>query len=208
MRSAFWAAAALVMSIETAGAAVIVFSDDFNTETRALNGSLTQWTVTSGAVDVLGPGLFDFYPGNGNYVDLDGSTNRAGRIKTASLGLNKATTYELTFDLGVNGTNREVLVVGLGKQTFRIRIPAGGIGPSMMQVTRTFTAIGPRTSLFFKAKGRDNQGPVIDNVQLADVSDPATAVRLPATAVPLPATAPLALVALGALGLLARRRRS
>ena len=51
----------------------VIFSDNFNAEnggTGVLNyNSFNNWTVTDGTVDLIGNGFFDFYPGNGLYVD-------------------------------------------------------------------------------------------------------------------------------------------
>jgi hypothetical protein len=78
LRIALAAVAAYVFS--TSSFAATVFSDDFNTDSLALNQTsfLGGWTVSSGTVDLIGTGFFDFYPGNGHYVDLDGSTANAG----------------------------------------------------------------------------------------------------------------------------------
>ena len=102
--SAVGLAAALVLfSIPTAEAE-IVFTENFNSENLGLNyNSFSQFNVTNGTVDLIGNGFFDFYPSQGRYVDLDGSTNNAGLLAT-----NKsfaAGTYTLDFLLG--GSTRE-----------------------------------------------------------------------------------------------------
>src|SRR5579862_1829881 len=70
------AAFALCVGAPAAHAQVYLLNDNFNTE----NGGVGQlnytgfdnWNV-SGAVDLIGNGFFDFYPGNGLYVDMNGS---------------------------------------------------------------------------------------------------------------------------------------
>jgi hypothetical protein len=87
------------------GSAAVLFSDDFNSEpqslgTTPLSPAFANWTVTTGSVDVIGSiptPNFDFYPGNGNYVDLDGSNNQLGTL--ASKATFGAGTYTLSFDL-------------------------------------------------------------------------------------------------------------
>ncbi len=39
-----------------------------------------NWDVLDGFVDLIGNGFFDLLPGNGLYVDLDGSTGDAGKL--------------------------------------------------------------------------------------------------------------------------------
>ena len=58
--------------------AAVVLSDNFNADAQMLNwagdSSFTSLSTGGGSTDLIGTGFFDFYPGNGNYVDLDGST--------------------------------------------------------------------------------------------------------------------------------------
>ena len=98
------AAAAAITCAQTAQADVI-FSDNFNSYAYQLNWvPPANWTVTSGSVDLIGETTpFDFYPGNGRYVDLDGSTGAAGTLRTI---MNFAPgTYAVSFDLGGNARN-------------------------------------------------------------------------------------------------------
>jgi hypothetical protein len=87
-----------------------IFSDDFTGETRGLNHgsflnpSFLQWTVADGTVDMIGyaPAFFNFsppLPSDQRYVDLDGSTNDAGVMRSSVFALLAGTTYDLTFDL-------------------------------------------------------------------------------------------------------------
>ena len=62
--------------------AAVIFSDNFDGENGgvgALNYTgFANFSVSNGLVDLIGNGFFDFLPGNGLYVDLDGSTSDAG----------------------------------------------------------------------------------------------------------------------------------
>src|SRR5512134_1207510 len=81
--------------------AVPLFSDNFDSETLALNyNAFANWTVSDGTVDLIGnPAFFDLLPGNGRYVDLDGSTSNAGVMTSSALSLTGGVTYDLTFSL-------------------------------------------------------------------------------------------------------------
>jgi hypothetical protein len=83
-----------------------VFSDNFDTYAYQLNWTPpANWIASGpGTVDLIGETTtstgFDFYPGNGGYVDLDGSNWIAGTLETIqSFGPG---TYTLTFDLSGN----------------------------------------------------------------------------------------------------------
>src|SRR5229473_5571328 len=110
MFKASFGAAAVLASVslaQNANAHAIVFEDNFNTEAHGLNHTtFTNWTVTAGSVDVLGPHFFDLFPGNGNYVDLDGTTHGgppAGQLTSkSSFGTGN---YILSFMLGGNSRN-------------------------------------------------------------------------------------------------------
>lgn len=170
----------------------LLFEDTFNAETRALNSSLSNWTVSNGSIDVIGTGYFDFYPGNGNYLDLDGSTRNAGRITTVtSFALNPGVTYLLSFDLGGSkrgDSNSVNVALGNFSETFTLASSAG-----WQNVTRSISVLGDMSSrLSFDHAGGDNMGLILDNVSV--------------TAVPEPETYALMLAGLGLMGFMVRRR--
>jgi Protein of unknown function (DUF642) len=174
-----------------------LYSDNFNASAQSLNSTPTGWAVSNGTVDTIGTGFFDFYPGNGNYIDMDGSTGDAGRIDTlATFNLIAGQTYSIKFDLGKNNTGAETLQVGLGSSLLQTIVLAAGAVPSLLQQVVTFVALANETgaTLHFEALGNDNQGPVIDNVSLSSAS------------VPVPAALPLMGAGLGLMGFLRRRK--
>ena len=146
-----------------------IFSDNFNGENggsgTTVYSGFAQWTVTDGSVDLIGEGFFDFYPGNGLYVDLDGSTREAGVMSTAPLSLSRGP-HTLRFDLG--GSQRSddnVVTVQLGNEyleditvladqsltTWRRSIWVGTTGMYVLSVSNA---------------GGDDVGAVLDNVTL------------------------------------------
>ena len=171
--------------------ATVLFTDNFNAEnggTGVLNYyGLSQWNVTSGSVDLIGnshgSNFYDFYPGNGLYLDMDGSTYHAGTIQTKTSFNFLPGTYTLTFDLGGNHlgapTDSMLLTVGLGSLFSKNYSLASGAPYAL--VTETFTVNTAATgSLIFNHAGVDNMGMILDNVTLsyAPVPEPGTMMLL------------------------------
>lgn len=75
------------------GQAQVIFSDNFDANTPVFNTVPIGWTnANAGRVDIIGVcsgfgPLIDVFPGNGCYIDLDGSTGAAGKLKKVSLSL-------------------------------------------------------------------------------------------------------------------------
>lgn len=173
-------------------AATIIFSDIFDGEVRELNASLDNWTVSNGTIDVIGTGFFEL-AGPGTYLDLDGSTNDAGRITTlSSFSYVAGLQYELAFLFGKNGTGAETLSFGFGDWSGSLSLAAGAL-PGFSSAVFSFTPLTSGTSgLFFENSGGDNQGALLDNVKLS--------------VVPLPASGLLLIGGLAALAALRRRK--
>ena len=156
--------------------ATIIFSDNFNAENGGggvLNyNSFANWSVSGGTVDLIGsPGFFDFFPGNGSYVDLDGTSFQAGTFTSIGIPVTPGT-YILSFLLA--GSQRgdvntvEVNVSGgLASSTYTL---ASNI-PLTLE-TMSFTVLAPTTINFsFNNEGSSNNiGLILDNVNLDRVS--------------------------------------
>ncbi|MDE2379551.1 PEP-CTERM sorting domain-containing protein [Bradyrhizobium sp.] len=188
-------AAGMAMHSSTASAA-IVFSDDFNGYSGQLNWiPPTNWSITSGSVDLIGETpsgtSFDFYPGNGGYVDLNGTTGSPGTLQT--LASFAAGTYTLSFALGGNarGDGPKTTVVTLG--TFSQPITLAASDPLAIH-SFTFTTSGGNLSFADLLGGNGNIGNILDNVAVA--------------AVPESSSWAMVLLGFASVGLLVYRRRA
>jgi len=181
----------------TSAHAATVFFDNFDADSAALNATtfVNGWTVSSGTVDIIGQtGGWDLIPGNGYYIDLDGSTGQAG-VFANSVAVSAGQTYTLSFSLAGNkrpGYGDDSVTVNFGSSSQVIgRASADGF----QTFSLSYTALADGNAAFsFHNAGGDNVGALLDNVVV--------------TSVPEPATYAMLLGGLGLLGAVARRRRN
>ena len=193
-------ALAAVVGLGTSSArAAIIFSDNFNTENggvEALNYTgFANWDVLGGGtVDLIGNGgTFDFLPGNGLYVDLDGSTFNAGQFKSKAAVSFPAGNFVLEFDLaGSQRGTTETVTVTFGAYAEVFVVPTA---QGFTTITRNVT-LNAGDMLSFQNAGGDNIGALLDNVRVSDA---------PVNPVPEPTS--LSLLALGMAGYAARAWR-
>ena len=197
MRSG-WAVAVvavLATTIFSEANAAPVFIDNFNSYSPSLNWiPLANWAVTSGSVDLIGANSgFDFFPGNGGYVDLDGSSGSPGALQTVA-GF-AAGNYTLTFDLGGNARNdgNKTTVITLG--SFTTSITLASADPYQLY-TLNFLTTGGQLSFADLVGGNNNIGNILDNVSLSTA------------AVPESSTWAMMVLGLFSVGFLAYRRKS
>jgi hypothetical protein len=160
--------------------ASVIFQDNFNLEhggTGILSyNNFTNWVVTDGTVDLIGNGFYDLFPGNGLYVDLDGSTKNAGVMTTRNTIALAPGSYVLSFYLGGNhrtNTPDSVIVqsnIGSYSETFVI-----ARNDPLTKFTRIFNITSStNANLSFENLGGDNMGAILDNVELSAVPEPMT----------------------------------
>ena len=153
-------------------------SGSFCTYNSGDSTSISNWSVTSGSVDLI-TGYWQAPPGGGDSVDLDG--NSPGGIQT-SFATTAGGEYTLSFELSGNpdGGNPvktvEVDVAGV-IQTFTFDTSAMGSSKSNMKwvlESLTFVATGATTTLTFKSlDGSGPYGAVVANVDV-EVPEPGT----------------------------------
>jgi hypothetical protein len=197
----FFAAATLAagLAVAPAASAAVVLVDNFDGEVADdLNwdGDATFFVSSDpGSVDLIGAGgAFDLYPGNGRYLDLDGSTGSgndpAGEITSfASFG---AGNYTLSFRLGGNARGAPAQTTRVTLGDFSVDILLASSDPLALYAF-TFNTTGGQ--LIFTELGPSNQqGNILDDISLAN-------------AVPEPATWAMMILGFGAAGSMIRRRR-
>jgi hypothetical protein len=163
-------------------AATQVFSDDFNNYMPdQFNWSppvSSGWSVTDGTVDLNGAvGNYDFLPGNGSYVDLDGSSFVSGLFSN-HVNLVGGTTYLLSFDLAGShrGTLADTVHVGFGSATASYMLDSMD---AFSTYTLSFTPATNGTYGFsYLDVSGDNRGLFLDNVSVTAVPEPGTSTML------------------------------
>jgi hypothetical protein len=166
----------LMMGTQMAFAAL---HDDFNLENGGVGvlnyNNFANWTVSNGTVDLIGNGFFDFYPGNGLYVDLDGSTNQPGLFSSKTTFA--PGTYVVSFNLGDSYYNNpdynyppNTVTIQMGMGDFNVDITRNSSNNlDLFTYNVTTSQAGPLT---FQNDGNDNVGAILDNVTVSAVPEP------------------------------------
>lgn len=173
------------LGVSSLASASSIFSDNFNGEnggSPTLNYyGFANWTVPVGSVDLIGNGYFDFLPGNGLYVDLDGSTGQAGTMVSSPISLS-AGSYDFKFDLAGDQRNAPPEPVtaavdgGIVSQVYLLPSAQG-----FTTFNLPFTLSTPQVvTLSFAETGNSNMGMLLDNVDLSSITSTAGAPLPPA----------------------------
>jgi hypothetical protein len=165
--------------------AQVIFFDNFDANNPGINVVPSGWTIANaGTVDLIGvcngrPPFFDNFPGNGCYVDLDGSTSTPGLLKK-SFTLTSGIPYLLQFDLASNQNNVVDVVFGTATGQYSL-VGAQPIPFATRSLSFTPTSTGVY-DISFLNQGGDGNGVNLDNVRLSTTAVPA----------PLPLLGPIA----------------
>ncbi|HYW13750.1 MAG TPA: hypothetical protein VE871_17440 [Longimicrobium sp.] len=162
-----------------AGEAAVLLEDGFDGENRErprlMFDRFTHWRVEGGTVDLVGAGSdWDFHPGNGLYVDLDGDRPDGIRFEPGILVSREAFAlapgvYELRFRLGGSrrGDENTVEVALGGVHRERITLPSEA---PLRPYVRTLRVREPAEArLSFDNAGADGFGLLLDDVRLRRV---------------------------------------
>ena len=163
-----WVATLVVGAALVTGAAeaAVVFEDQFDGEVAGttLNyNSFVKWDVLNGAVDLIAQGGFSLscLGGAGKCVDLDGSSNNAGDLRSKLVigpGI-----YEFEFWISGNqrGGANDTLTVTFGDMNENFIMAAAD---PYAQIIRVVTVGGAGDRILFSHAGNDNVGVMLDGV--------------------------------------------
>ncbi len=160
----------------------ILLKDDFDGENGGIGEfnytRFTNWDVPDGAVDLVGDRVlafdgtvlidFDFWSGNGRYVDLDGTTDKAGTLSSKTAFVLKPGQYVLSFRLaGSNRGDTNTITVSLGSLYTEQFTKTSEQG--FEKISRTISVASETTAkLTFThdSTAQDQYGLLLDNVLL------------------------------------------
>jgi hypothetical protein len=178
MKRAIRIIAAFTLFYMSAGQTRADLVDTFNSENGGVGQlnyfGFTNWYVANagagGSVDLIGNGFFDFYPGNGLYVDLAGSTNGPGGLMTTLQTFGPGT-YSISYDLAGSARGIDSTVhVNFGSFSQDYFLPSS---QGYTLYGATVTLLAPAQLTIQNLEG-GNIGAILDNVNVHAVPEPAT----------------------------------
>lgn len=162
---------------QTSAAGLVLLEEDFNNENAGFGGVINyddfeKFEVVAGSVDLIGNGFRDFFPGNGLYIDLDGTTVTGGTLQSKeSFLLEPGYVYRLSYDLGNSdqqfggGSTDNNATVSLGTAYFE-EFERHGLAPFERIIRNIRVNEEQVAPIQFRQLGGDNLGILIDNVSL------------------------------------------
>lgn len=151
----------------------ILLQDDLDSENGGVATTnytgFENWNVTRPCVDLHGPGSIDPMPGNGLYIDMDGSCASAGRMETKENFALDPGNYKIEMVLGGNNQDfpADVMTISVGS-VFSETITVPEAEPFNIR-TFTFTVAAATTGrMVLDHAGGDEQGILIDAIRLSE----------------------------------------
>ena len=159
---------AIIIAVMANGTLRADLTDNFNSE----NGGVGQlnytgfanFNVTAGSVDLIGNGFYDFYPGHGLYVDLNGSTGVSGTL-TSKMDFGPGN-YTFSFEIGNNPSNSALNLLTVSLGNYSESFTRSGTVP-LETITREVD-VTTASPLIFATPASDNDdiGIIIDDVNV------------------------------------------
>jgi hypothetical protein len=150
----------------------VILQDDMDDEN---NGQATtnytgfeNWNVTRQCVDLHGPGSIDPVPGNGLYIDMDGSCNVAGRMESKQNYALDPGTYRFEMVLAGNNQNgpTDTMDITIGSLFSTTVVVPEDESFNIREWTFNVPAATTATIVMDHAGG-DQQGILIDAIRLS-----------------------------------------
>ena len=163
-----------------ATAAKADFIDEFDSENGGVGvldyTMFNNFNVTQGSVDLIGNDLFVIYPGNGLYVDLNGSSGQSGKMESMQDIAPGA--YILRFLIGnnpdVGQVNSMTVSLGTYSETF---LRDGNMD---LELISRAVFVDSQSKLRFETpfSDNDNGGVIIDAISVTPVPEPSPVLLL------------------------------
>lgn len=153
-----------------------IFRDDLDSENGGvgeINYTLwSAWNVVEGCVDLHGPGSINPLPGNGVYIDMDGSCDDGSGTTAGTMETKQA--FELvsgnyTLELLVAGNNQvaetDTMTVRIGSELVR-QIVLTWTAPLVLMEYDFDVTVSTNETIEMIHEGGDDQGIIIDAIRL------------------------------------------
>lgn len=160
-----------IPDVPTVPSTLIILKNDIDDENGGVAEknvtNLTDWNVTRQCIDLHGPGSTNPLPGNGLYIDMDGSCDQAGRIETKTTYPLAVGTYKLDLVLAGNNQNfpTDTMTVSVGT-VFSQQVIMQENDPFGLYTFDFTVSTATSGKIVFDHRGGDQQGILIDAIQL------------------------------------------